>query len=313
MAEPHPQRLPVGSSDRRLPGTGRLSERIRSLVKAIEDNDESRIEEAILRLSRSRRIFAPLGFAIGAFALLFDGIRLLVRNVRLMLIQVPPAMWIWIAMLDLKLHVLKGKSFHVLRGPVLIPIDLLIIAITIACFFLNAVFAFAISRPGRPEIRPALAQAKRQIKPIAASGAIVGAMLAFSTTIVTRWGRPWFTISLGIVVGIMMVCYVAVPSRLIGLRKPQQSRRDRISTALVSGALSTAVSTPPYVLGRVGILMLGSKVLLIPGIVVLAIGLTLQAGATGAVRAIKMSATLTAARHAPDDAPALAGAPPDAG
>jgi hypothetical protein len=40
--------------------------------------------------------------------------------------------------------------------------------------------------------------------------------------------------------------------------------------------------------------MLGSSALLIPGIFVLTLGFTLQAGATGAVRAIKMSATLTA-------------------
>ena len=50
--------------------------------------------------------------------------------------------------------------------------------------------------------------------------------------------------------------------------------------------------------------MLGSKVLLIPGIFVLAVGITLQAGATGAVRAIKMSVSLTGgaeARAAPLD------------
>jgi hypothetical protein len=39
--------------------------------------------------------------------------------------------------------------------------------------------------------------------------------------------------------------------------------------------------------------MLGSKLLLIPGIVLLTLGFTLQAGATGAVRAIKMTAALT--------------------
>jgi hypothetical protein len=43
--------------------------------------------------------------------------------------------------------------------------------------------------------------------------------------------------------------------------------------------------------------MLGSKVLFIPGIFVFAIGITLQAGATGAVRAIKMSVSLTAGRR----------------
>ena len=46
--------------------------------------------------------------------------------------------------------------------------------------------------------------------------------------------------------------------------------------------------------------MLGSKVLLIPGVILIAIGATLQAGATGAVRAIKMSASLTGGRSSQD-------------
>ena len=69
-------------------------------------------------------------------------------------------------------------------------------------------------------------------------------------------------------------------------------------TTVTSSALGVTVCTPPYLLGRLGLLMLGSKALLIPGIVFIALGVTLQAGATGAVRAIKMSASLTPARHA---------------
>jgi hypothetical protein len=290
-----------GGSERR---SAALSARIRSLVRAIEENDEAKIEEAILRLSRSRRLLSPLAFAVGAFVMLFDGLRLLVANWRLTLVQILPAMWIWLAMIDLKAHALHGKSFTVLRGPVLIAPGLLIVAITVASFFLNAVFAFAISRPGRPEIRPAVAQARQHLPPIMISGAVVGILLAFSTTVVTRWGPPWFAISLGIVIGVMMVCYVAVPARLIGV-KPKQSRRDKLATTAVSGGLSLTVCTPPYLLGRLGILLLGSSapVILILGIFLLSLGVTLQAGATGAVRAIKLSATLTAAGR-PSDAPA---------
>jgi uncharacterized membrane protein len=257
-----------------------------ALVRAIQDNDEARIEEAILRLSKSRRVFAPLAFAVGAFVMLFNGLRLLVTNWRLTLVEILPAMWIWMAMFDLKGHVLHGKSFHVVRGPVLIPPILLVIAITIASFFLNAVFAFAVSRPGRPEVRPAVAQARKHLTTIVAWGAVVGAMLAFSTLIVTRWGKPWFTISLGIVVGVMMVCYVAVPSRLIGATPPKQSKRDKLATTAVGGALSATVCTPPYVLGRAGMLMLGSNgvVIFIVGIFLVAFGVTLQAGVTGADR-----------------------------
>jgi hypothetical protein len=47
----------------------------------------------------------PLTLAIGAFAMLFDGSSWCSPNWRLTLIQVLPAMWIWVAMYDLKLHV----------------------------------------------------------------------------------------------------------------------------------------------------------------------------------------------------------------
>ena len=288
---------------------GSLGARIGSLVAAIQSNDEAAIEAAILRLSRRRRYLAPLAFAVSAFVLLFDGLRLIVTNWRLMLVQILPAMWIWLAMFDLKAHALHGKSFHVLRGPILIPIGLAIIALTVASFFLNAVFAFAIAQSKRPpKIQPAIAQSRRHLAAIAAWGIGIGAALALATTVVTRWGHPWFALCLGVVVGVMMVVYVAIPSRLIGV-KPTQSRREKLTTSAVGGALGATVCTPPYVLGRVGLLMLGSKALLIPGIFVFAVGVTLQASATGAVRAIKLSAKLTGGRGQPA-AVGSAGAPP---
>jgi hypothetical protein len=129
--------------------------------------------------------------------------------------------------------------------------------------------------------------------PILASGAAVGVLLALSTTVATRWRPPWFTLSLGIIVGVMMVCYVVVPSRLIGL-KATYSRRDKVTATVLLTTLGTVICMPPYLLGRLGTLMLGSRALLIPGIFVLILGFSLQAGTTGAVRALKMSATLTA-------------------
>jgi hypothetical protein len=243
-------------------------------------------------LSRSRRVFAPLAFTVGAFAMLLEGLKLLIANWRLTLVQVLPAMWIWLAMYDLKARVLHDKSFPSLRGTVLVPMGLAIVGVTVACFYLNAVFAFAITREGSPKIRPAREQARRHRTPIALWGASVGVALAVSTLIAPRWGKPWFVLCLGVVVGVMMVCYVAVPSRLIGI-KPGGSRRDKLTASALGAALGATVCTPPYLLGRLGILMLGSKLLLVPGIVALTLGFTLQAGATGAVRAIKMSVKLT--------------------
>jgi hypothetical protein len=263
-------------------------------VHAMRDGDQAMVEEMVLRVSRSRRWLTPLALAVGGLAMLFDGVKLLFSNWRLTLVQVLPAMWIWLAMFDLKEHALHGKSFHVLRGPVLIPIVLAIAAITAASFFLNAVFGFAIVQSASPKVRPAFAQARSHLAVILGSGAAVGLLLGFSTTLVTRWGRPWFGISLSLAIGVMMLCYVAVPSRLIGV-KPTSSRRDKLTASVVGGTLGAVVCTPPYLLARVGILMLGSHPLFIPGIVVLTMGATLQAGATGAVKTVKMSAKLVAA------------------
>jgi hypothetical protein len=285
-----------------MPGLPGSVGRIRGLVQAIREGDETMAEEAILRLSQSRRWLAPLALGASAFAMLFDGLKLVFSNWRLTLIQILPAMWVWLAMFDLKAHVLHGKSFHVLRGPVLIPIVAAIVAITACGFFLNAVFAFAIAKGGTPAVRPGFAGARAHLPVVLGSGAVVGLLLGLSTMVVTRWGRPWFGLSLSIVVGVMMICYVAVPSRLIGM-KALHSRRDKLTASAVSGAIGAAVCTPPYLLARIGILMLGSHTLFVVGIVVLVIGATLQAGATGAVKAIKMSAKLVGghdlARRAP--------------
>jgi hypothetical protein len=286
-----------------------LSARLRRFVVAVRDGDESMVEELVVRVSGSRRAFAPLALVVGGFAMLFTGLKLLFTNWRLTLIQALPALWIWLVMCDLKAHVLHGKSFHVLRGPILIPIVLAIAAITAASFYLNAVFGFAIVRSGGPKIRPAVAQARAHLRVILWSGAVIGLLLGLVMAVVTRWGRPWFAISLSVMLGVMMVSYVAVPSRLIGV-KPAPSRRDKLTASAVGGALGAVVCTPPYVLGRVGVLMLGSPTLLIPGIVVVSLATALQAGATGAVKTVKMSAKLVAPDlHGPHDAAAPDGPP----
>jgi hypothetical protein len=257
----------------------------------------------VLRLSRARPWLAPLAFAVGAFAMLFDGVKLLFTNWRLTLIQVLPAMWIWAAMFDLKAHALHDKAFHVLIGPaIVIPLVLGIAIVTAASFYLNAVFAFAIVQPGRPQIRPAFTQAHQHLLVVLGSGAVVGVLLGLATIVVSRWGKFWFAFALGIVVGIMMVCYVAVPSRLIGM-KAVVSKRDKLAASVVGGAIGAVVCTPPYVLGRVGLIMLASSthVIFVLGVIFFAVGLTLQAGATGAVKTVKMSAKLVSGRQLPDE------------
>ena len=262
------------------------------LVTAIRTGDDAMVERSVLALSERSRWLAPLALLVGAFAMLFQGVKLLFTNWRLTLVQILPAMWIWAAMLDLKVHALHGKEFHILHGPLLALVLLVIASLTAGSFFLNAVFAFAISRPGQPEIRPAFTEARRHIRTVLAWGLVVGLALGFATMIVDRWGKLWFSLTLSAVVAVMMVSYVAVPARLIGV-KSERSRRDKLTASAVGGAVGAVVCAPPFALGRVAILLLGSHTFRYLAIFLLAIAIVLQTGATSSVKAIKMSAKLT--------------------
>jgi hypothetical protein len=268
-----------------------VTAQIRRLITAIRDGDEKMVEDAVLALSQRSRWLAPLALVVGAFAMLFQGVKLLFTNWRLTLVQMLPAMWIWFAMLDLKAHVLHGKHFHPLYGLWLIPIVLAIASITAAGFFLNAVFAFAIAKPGAPQIRPAFSQAWSHRRTVLAWGFLIGLGLGFATMVTNRWGVRWFALSLGIVVGVMMFAYLAVPARLVGI-KTSHSRRDKLTASAVGGAIGAMVCSPPYLLGRVALLLLGSPTFRYLAILMLIIAAVLQTGATSAVKAIKMSAKL---------------------
>lgn len=70
-----------------------LGARLGRYVRAVRDGDEARVEEEILQLSHSRRLFAPLAFMATGIVTLFDGLKLLVSNWRLTLVQVLPESW----------------------------------------------------------------------------------------------------------------------------------------------------------------------------------------------------------------------------
>jgi hypothetical protein len=159
------------------------------------------------------------------------------------------------------------------------------------------VLPFAISVKGTPQIGPTFATAGAHRRDTLASGFVIGVLLGFRTLVVDRWGQFWFAFSMGIMCGVLMFAYVAVPARLLGLRA-EQSRRDKLSAAAVGGAVGAAVGavicSPPYALGRITILMIGAHAFRYLAVVLLIIAIILQTGATSAVKAVKLSAKIVA-------------------
>ena len=63
-------------------------------VGAVRSTDPANVESALKDLGGKRRWLAPLVYAAGTVAVVFDGVLLLLRNWRLTLLQLFPAMWI---------------------------------------------------------------------------------------------------------------------------------------------------------------------------------------------------------------------------
>ncbi len=265
-----------------------LGQTIVRLAGAVRDADEGEVETALQELGRSRRLFAPLGYVAGGFALLVDGIKLLFTNWRLTLIEILPAVWIWATFWNLKAHALHGRSFTIVRGPLALALAVLVVAITVGAYWCNAIFAFAVAGPKPPLIRPAVAQARRHLRLILGWGVLVGLGHAATTIFVARIGKPWFGLCLGAVLVVMTVTFVSVPAQLIGAVQHKPPLKDKISGVAASGALSAVLTSPGFLMNRLGLLLLGVKALRIPGVIVFSIGIALQAAATSGAKAVKL-------------------------
>jgi len=84
-----------GPSGRSPPGDGSRQQRpsmtradVVRFIHAVRDSDEAVVDDAVMRLSRARPWLAPLTLTVDAFAMLFDGVKLLFTNWRLTLVQV---------------------------------------------------------------------------------------------------------------------------------------------------------------------------------------------------------------------------------
>src|ERR1700727_2424515 len=81
---------------------GSLLRRARALIQTLRDADEGVAAEVVSNWSRSRRLLGPLALAVGGIEMLFSGVRILVSNWRLLLVQVLPVLVVWWALYDLK-------------------------------------------------------------------------------------------------------------------------------------------------------------------------------------------------------------------
>jgi hypothetical protein len=203
-------------------------------------------------------------------------------------------------MWDLKQHALRNAAFRqpTVRGVILLA--LLTVGASIASFWCNTVFGFAISQP-KPRIRPAVQQTRPFHRKIVVAGVSLGAVLTIGAMVIPRIETHWLYVCwLGVLYTTMLTSFVVVPARILGLTKQKLPPRQAIGRMTVGGAVSAIAMTPGFVLDRIGLILIGTSHLRLLGFVLLSIGTALYAAGMSSVRAVKLTMkfdkTPTAAR-----------------
>jgi hypothetical protein len=266
--------------------------RIVSAARAVADADPAEIEASARELGESRRYLAPVAWAAGAIVLLVRGVKLLLLNWRLSLIELVPAVWVWFVMWDLRQHALRGAAFRDVTTGGIVALVALTVGASIAAFWCNTVFAFAITHP-RPRIAPAVRQARAYMFRIVRAGALMGAVLAIAAVVIPRIDSLLlYLIAVVAVWALMLVSFVVVPARILGVRKQRLGPKQTVGAWTIGGALSAVAMTPGFALDRVGLILLGVPHVHIVGLVLLSIGTALYAAGMSSVKAVKLSMKL---------------------
>jgi hypothetical protein len=266
-----------------------------SAAKAVADADPAQIEATAKQLGESRRYLAPVAWAAGAMVLLVRGIKLLLLNWRLSLIELVPAVWVWVVMWDLKQHALRTDAFRDITIGGVILVGLISIAASVAAFWCNTVFGFAITHT-RPRIAPAARQATRYMGRIVVAGIVMGVVLAIGAVAIPRIdSRVAYLAAAGALYALMLISFVAVPARIVGAKKQRLRPKEAVGRWTLGGALSAVAMTPGFVLDRVGLILLGVPNLHVVGFVLLSIGTALYAAGMSSVKAVKLSMKLETA------------------
>jgi hypothetical protein len=257
---------------------------------AVRSTDSASVESALADLGK-RRWLAPLAYAAGTVAVVFDGVLLLLRNWRLTLLQLFPAVWIWAMTWNMRHRTLANPDIST-NISVLIAIGVVLAAQT--AYWCNATFAYAIAQGPTTDFRAAFRQARLHWRVVGGLALLTGGLQAGIWLLAPHVVSRWLWVALLAMFVVQVYLFIAIPAWLLRARKVG-TRRERTIQSMTTGVLSGVASMPGFLLNRIGFLLLGSSLWVI-GVVCVSIGAVLHVTASSSVRVVKMSLRLR-----PDD------------
>ena len=237
-------------------------------------------------MGRRRRWLAPLAYTAATIAVVFDGVLILLRNWRLLLLQLVPAAWIWVMSRELRAHVFAGHELPTTGTGAVAAGAIVLAQISYWC---NATFAFTVASGAGTGIADAFRQARRRWRLVAGVALLTGGAQAA----VWLWlDGAWLTVGLLTMLVVQIYMFVAVPAWVVGAPRRDQSRHERIMQSLTTGVLSGVAFNPGFLLNRISLLILGIPTIGIIGFALLAVSAVLEVTALSSVRVVKMSIRL---------------------
>lgn len=260
---------------------------------AVRSAEPARVEAALKELGAEHRWLAPLAFAAGTVAVVFDGVQLLIRNWQLTLLQLVPATWIYAMTWNLRNNMLAHRHPPIERTGIA---AILAIVVAQAAYWCNATFAYTLVQGPHTDIKAAFRQARSHWRFIGGLALLTGCVQATVWLVLPDFRLRWFWVATLIMFVVQIYMFVAVPMWLIGVRKTG-TRRDRSIRSLTTGVLSGVAATPGFLLNRIGLLLLGVSSLWVVGVAIIAIAAVLHVTASSSVRVVKMSVRLRPAEE----------------
>ncbi len=268
--------------------------RLVEAVAAVADADPEQIEATAKQLGSSRRYLAPVAWVAGMLVLVVRGIKLLLTNWRLLLVELVPATWVWVTMWDLRREGLRAPPLQkVTVEEVLLTVGFASVW-ALAALWCNCVFGFAITQR-HAHLRPAIHHTWPHRWRLLAAALVVGTGVCAGFAFIPRLDSIWiYAGAVWAMYGIMLSSLVVMPAWVIGIPRHRFGPVETVQRWVTGWALAAVAMTPGFVVARLGGLLLDVRrgQFEVLGYVLLTVGAILYAAGLSSVKAVTLSMKL---------------------
>ena len=266
--------------------------RLLQAVRAVADADPEQIEATARKLGASRRYLAPIAWIAGMLVLVVRGLKLLVSNYRLLLLELVPAAWVWLTLWDLHRRKLGNVPLYdASLREVLVAVGVSSVA-GVAALWCNSVFGFAITHQP-PEVKQAILQTRAFRRRVIAAGILMGVVVTIGFAVIPRLKPEWVYYGLlGGMYGLMLTALVVLPAWIIGITRTHFGPVQTLQRWVAGWGLGAVAMAPGFVVARSGGLLLDVRGLEWLGYVMITLGAVLYAAGLSSVKAVTLSMKL---------------------